>query len=383
MKGDLRTEAPQMTYRHRPQIQRFPAAYRTRIAWLIQRHPRLADTLYSFPMAVAMIAAGERSPADRGEAIWRIAHGRTLKHVAEALDVPPWTKRLPPEATQRFPPNALGYVETKDGAHAKIARHLPKADADVTTWSDRFFRCAEIGSLDFALWAANKQLPMRAFGPGTAWIVNAYMFFATLNDDCLAKTFIHRRWEPDFSAGRTCDLARDWCVNSLIELLALRRSVGRPLTQAYEIGPLTVTPLLSPASFYREAARMQNCLATYSRTFFRDRRLYFSLDHQRGEAATLELIPTRNGTDVAIGDLKGVRNKSVSKAMERSVFAALADPAQREMAFADVRGDIALNERLWDDFWRPYRKRFGDLPDIETFAAGLNGDNAPRRRFVV
>lgn len=360
------------------QLGRFPNRYAAAMRKSLQTHPGIVDVMFSFPMAAAIIAAGHRPPENRGEAIWLAKRRRSAREIAEALDVPVWTRRAPPEATGNLPPAKFAFTEPETGAYSKIARHLPHTPRTQQAWLTRLFRAAAFGSVDFALWAASKRLPLLRTRLSSSRLVGAYAFYATCEGERPARKFVRDPWDRNRSARRTYELALEWYLESLIDYAARRRSTGAAPGAPARFAELQAVPLLTPKAFDMEAKVMGHCIAEYRYAFIAGNRLYFSLQLDGGERATLELQKGPRSGKIALRQLQGPLNRSVSEEMHALVELVLDDPETRADLFPDVRDDLEIDRARWRALWSPYWRRYGDggeLPELwrTSFAAPADG----------
>ena len=80
------------------QIARFAAVLRKDIRRIVRSHPRALDLLDVYPGVLCALAIGHGGYAAGEAALRAVESGAPLRSVADALALPMWLRRLPPEA---------------------------------------------------------------------------------------------------------------------------------------------------------------------------------------------------------------------------------------------------------------------------------------------
>lgn len=116
---------------------------------LAARHSYLADLIISFPALAVALSCPRRGFCPEA-AIAAAVAGLPLLELAELADVPPWLRKLPPEAFAGSLPEL-----PRDAEFARrILNHLPQRPARACPWLEAVALAAEWADADFALWIA-------------------------------------------------------------------------------------------------------------------------------------------------------------------------------------------------------------------------------------
>ena len=80
------------------QLRRYHRSYRRRLRKFAHTGNRMRDLVFAFPAAAFTIAGSHGDCHRRADALDLVRAGAGLRDVAKALDLPGWSRRIPPEA---------------------------------------------------------------------------------------------------------------------------------------------------------------------------------------------------------------------------------------------------------------------------------------------
>jgi hypothetical protein len=246
------------------QVRRYAARFRRPLLGLCQASPRVADLLFSFPAAAVALATRRVSPEACAAAKGLAAQGAPLADIAEALRLPMWLRKLPPEAFDRALPKRIG--EERDAEFGRrVVNMLPTDRKNPACWLNWLLAARVAGGDAFALWVAAQPIfRARRPPPLNALLPLAMFAWFSHHPELEAARFMGSRWTARMSMDRAAYLTRRW-LHAVLQDLCLALPASRSVwAQERRVDGFDFVPLLTSAQLAEEGARMQNCLATYS-----------------------------------------------------------------------------------------------------------------------
>lgn len=350
---------PPLTSQQEDVVLQFAPHARRGLRKLIRENKRYFDLATVFPAAAYALATPYR-PASQRKAVARmVVEGSPLKHVAKALDLPMWLRRLPANA---FTGDLLG-VPGSESFSRRIANRIPTGRDATSFWLEAVCFNANAAGEDFALWVATKRIHAK---PG-----EAQLLFATLaayawhsrNANNRANSLIAVPWHPEIAFDTALCAAKSW-LNRLRLVMQLEKgAIDDPWMEAGEVNGFTFTPLLDHVDLLGEARAMQNCSDQYASPLARDRCRLFSITRRGLHVATMEIAPHPRETGIlTIMQLKGRHNMPASLAIWQAAHAWLARQAGLKRVTTKVTKDLPLNKATWDALINDYRKQKNGAP---------------------
>ena len=340
------------------QIKRFAKPYQRRLRKLVKSSSRLGDLLYSFPAAAFALVSGSGDHNQRGEAIRLIKDGRDLKKVANVLDLPLWTRKLPPEAFDE----PLTGLPNNEGFNRKIANLIPEDPVETALWL-RWLLAASAGCHDdFALWLAKQRVTKRikVQEPGVMsqtpiMLLATFAWFSEHKDEP-AYRLIEQPWHGRMSLGSAVDYMADWFDRVLLDLTRSdqRRGPGRYSKRKRASG-FNLVELTSARDLVEEGDAMNHCVATYASDVAQGQCRIYSVRRGNRRIATLELQWPRNRRGRPfINQLLGHSNVAVDREVYETVTDWLAQN-KNLLCEAPVAGyERHLDATRWKTFWQGY-----------------------------
>lgn len=342
-------------------IRRFDLARRAAVRRLVHSSTRIADLAEVFPGAVHMLASRHASPLKRERALQLVEAGAPLKEVAQALELPLWLRRLPPEAFR----GRLTLPPTSEMFARRVVNHLPFNAAESAFWLASVTFAAGACDEYFALWLAAQPVftdpgePERLFG-----LLAAYAWYSNA-DLSRTQSLIGVPWRPEMAFDTAVCAAKSW-LNRLRLLLQLPRgALPDAWLEAGEAQGLSFVPLLEHADILAEAHAMQNCADQYADRLARDKCRLFSIRRRGVRVATLEIGPhPREAGVLAINQLKARHNMPAASEVWQAAHAWLAQQKELRRAATVAAPERALSAEVWQTLMLAYRQRKRGAPWI-------------------
>ncbi|MEL6977189.1 MAG: PcfJ domain-containing protein [Pseudomonadota bacterium] len=303
-----------------------------------------ADLLVSFPAAAALIATAERGAAATGRAVALVKAGASLKAVAEALSVPLWTRKLPPEA---FTPEPLGPVGGDEDFARRAAHLIPKPPENAAMWLAWVLAAQRLGAPGFVAWIAS-----RALYQGAPIAVEAVELFAAY---AWSARHARRDWcaRPSTPAAPTAKVASQ-AAEAVRHLLNERCAIldgSSGWTRTSTVGGFRFAPLTSAEELKSEAATMRNCLDTYVRPVARGESLIFAMRRGGRSVASIELRPKRAMGEFHLVQFEGPANGPPPPKSRKALDKWMRGLGPCPVAHGGLMRKGRLDGRKWRDAW--------------------------------
>jgi hypothetical protein len=352
MTGQLRQAS--MTHACEPfdvRIRRFPRHYRRRLRKLVRGSKPLTDLLYSFPAAAFALAAGGLAPGRSGEAVSLIKSGASLASVAATLDLPLWTRRLPPEAFVE----PVGHLPGEADFARQIANFLPAQPERAPHWlSSIAFAHAALGS-HFALWLASRRVSAVGYRPGGALLPLAMFIWFSSRDDGPAGQLVERAWTPQMSFAIARSEAQYWLERVVLDHCMDQQPIDGGWYKVQKASGYRFVPLRSSEELREEGDRMNNCVANYDRKAASGACMIYSVRRGGRRVATMEIVPAgHGGWNGRIEQLLGSGNTEPAEDIKRAAATWLAKRGRYPAPMGNRLANLPLQTRRWKEALQPY-----------------------------
>jgi hypothetical protein len=327
----------------------------------------MADLAAVFPGAIYALAIRRGPATRRHRTLDLIEHGAPLKEVAQALDLPLWLRRLPPEAF-------AGPIVTLPATELfgrRIVNHLPANAAESGFWLRSVAFAAKACDEYFALWLASQPVfgepsdPERVFG-----LLSAYAWYSSA-ELARAHGLIVVPWRPEMAFDTAVCAAKSW-LNRLRLVLQLRNgAITDTWLRPGEAMGFSFVPLVDHAEILAESHAMQNCADQYADRLARDKCRLFGVRRRDLRVATLEIGPhPREAGLLAINQLKARHNMAASAEIWQAAYAWLA--AQKDLKRPPLLASPPrpFHAATWDSLMSAYRLRKRGAPWVAPSATG-------------
>ncbi len=330
-------------------VDRFCPPYRQVIRMMTGSAPRLAELAATFPGLAFALATGYGDKRSRDRCSALIERGRPLKDAAEALGVPYWLRKLPPEA---FTQPLVGLPADEDISR-RIASHMPAESWRAVPWFRRVLLASEMAGPELALWMAwrTKTAPrmrdLNRFVLLSAW---AWYSGAT---STFGHSLLRQPFLPTISFRKAIEEADHW--RKRVDLaVALGAGIRDPWYAAATVNGYEFVPLTTIGDFLAEAAAMDNCLDQYGEKVSEQSTRVFSMRKAGRSVADIEIAPHEDDPAMpAIEQLRGPGNKRVGAPVWQAAYLWLGQQPPRAagtcrpMPVAEAR---AAAKRIWGPY---------------------------------
>ncbi len=337
-------------------LEAFAPDYRRFVQELASFCQHVEDLADSFPALLFALATGYGTPAAREAAFAHVAAGDPLRQAADALGLPWWLRRLPPQAFTR----PLGPVPSAPEFSTRVVPLIPSQPAAAGPWLERVLYAYQAGHAEFALWVGRqlrgaRPLPSdRGFVEMTAWGWHAR------HDETPGYRLLRRPWEATLSVRRASEEVAAW--RQRIELvLCLGEGIHDTWLMEGSARGYDFVALRTAQDFIAEAEAMDNCLDQYASRLEDGTVRVFSVRKHGRIVADLEIAAHEHEFGMPmITQLKSARNRRAPLEVWRAAYAWLGSqpirPAAPDLALA---GATARGPRL-AELWRPYLESLSD-----------------------
>jgi hypothetical protein len=356
-------------------IRRFPRSYRRRLRKLVRGSRPLSDLLYSFPGAAFVLAAGNRSPDARGLAIRLVKSGASLAAVAEALDLPLWLRRLPPEAFAA----PFGPLPAEAGFARQIVNLIPRTPETTPMWLQWVAFGAEAGDGALALWLADKRI-YKAGEVGSIPLLPLIAFaWFSVNRNTVAHRLIDGPWHRKMRFKGAVAEARIWLERVIVDYCLEQQAGNGGWYKEARASGYRFVPLRTPQELSEEGDRMKNCVATYAGKVATGACLIYSVRRGGKRVATLEVTPKLRSQEARVTQLRGPENCDPAEDVVRAAEGWLAKRGRYPVVARDSLGYLPIRSDRWEEIWQPFcseKPQFGEyfLRSREQALAGLFRD---------
>lgn len=357
-------------------LQSFHFSCRRKVAEMASRAACFEELAETFPGLLFALATNYGTVESRRAAIDHLIAGSRLREAANALGLPWWMRKLPPQAFSK----RLESIPDDPAFAARVVNLLPAVPAGSAKWLDRVLLAYRACGPEFALWVAKHDRFHAPLLTDPALIyVAAWAWFAG-QPDTLGARLLRRPWTPAMSPRRAFDELTTWRkrVRLALTLSALDRQPW--LAEGSALG-YDFVELREITDFIAESDAMDNCLDSFSEKLESGTSYVFSIRHKGTPVADVEIgahpiepnLPT-------IVQLRAPRNRRASPQIWRAAYAWLGSQPLRPAPPLVINS--AARRRTWRELWSPYLSVLapGDREQFEKLAKDLDKLRARRGR---
>ena len=348
---------------------------------LTARSTRLAELTVTFPGMIFALATRFASAAERERCCHLIEQGKPLKQAAEALGLPLWLRKLPPEAFCV----PLSHVPAGSDFSRRIVALIPEnpdSGTELAPWLQRVLLAAEACHDEFAIWMArHRRWPVSVRSDERLAMLAAWAWHAD-RPDTLGYKIVRYGWMPQMSLKRALEEARVW--ERRIELAFILKSASRIVwLDGAEVNGFQFVPLDRIEDFLAESASMNNCLDQYADQLVTGSNRVYSIRLQGRRVADVEIGGHPDDCTVpAILQLRGPSNRRAGPQIWRAAYRWIgSQPAKNAKLVLSQAAARAARNQLREELWGPYLKALAERCGSGRVAALLlNRDGLTRRR---
>lgn len=305
--GDRRRQQ-ELAKRRDERLKRLPAVFREQIAALTCCAPAAEDLIDTFPALLIAMVSDFGSSAARAKAFETVINGGSLKAAAEALELPMWLKKMPPEAFRQ----PIQKLPCEAHFSQKIAHLVPDNTSSSFDWLEQVSSASEVCDSGFALWVAKHCKPIPVSRRKLLFPALAAWAWHAKHCDTVGYRLIDKPWSPKMGLRRATEELMRWRRRT--ELACL---IGDGIECAWlnggTVDGLTFVALRTLEDFIDESEAMNNCLDQYGDRLDTGLIRIFSIRRDGQRVADIEIGPVteRRGLPTIV-QIKGPSNHQVS-----------------------------------------------------------------------
>lgn len=353
-----------------PDLERFSPAYRRSIEQLTRRSDRFADLIKSFPGLAFALATCYGAPAARAACRKLVGEGAPLRVAAEALGLPWWMRKLPPEAFVQ-PLQQLPF--SKDSEH-RMATYVPAEPWKAAAWLQRIQIGHALGDEAFGLWIAKQTKNVPRNRDTNRWVLLAAYAWYSSRPETFAGRLLRTPFAPSQSLRRAIEEADAW--RRRIELaVTIGHHIADTWYPASTVHGYDFVPLRTFDDFIAEATAMDNCLDQYGGKMCVTNTRVFSIRLGGNIVADIEIGPHEDDANMpGILQLRGPANRRVPPAIWQAAYAWLGIQTPVPINVSTSL-DLTAARAVARQVWRPFVEAKAGVPSAGLLAAYLqSGD---------
>ena len=375
-KLDSTSPALENTQLRRSQLlQSFHFSCRRRVDEIANQAACFEELAETFPGLLFALATNYGTAEARRAAVAHLISGSRLREAANALGLPWWMRKLPPQAFNK----RLETLPDDPKFSARIVNLLPTVPAISAKWLERVTQAYRICGSDFALWVARHDrfhAPLIT-DPALPYVA-AWAWFAS-HPDTLGAQLLRRPWTPNMSPRRAFDEVTAW--RKRIRLALTLSALGRKpwLSEGSALG-YEFVELRTIDDFIAESDTMDNCLDSFSEKLESGVSYVFSIRRNGSPVADIEIgVHPVEPTMPSIVQLRGPKNKRAHPEIWRAAYNWLGNQELHPVPAQVVNS--AARRRAWRTLWKPYLSTLtpADRDQFEKLALELDKLRTRRR----
>ncbi len=375
-KLDSTSPALENTQLRRSQLlQSFHFSCRRRVDEIANQAACFEELAETFPGLLFALATNYGTAEARRAAVAHLVSGSRLREAANALGLPWWMRKLPPQAFNK----RLETLPDDPKFSARIVNLLPTVPAISAKWLERVTQAYRICGPEFALWVARHDrfhAPLIT-DPALPYVA-AWAWFAS-HPETLGAQLLRRPWTPNMSPRRAFDEVTAW--RKRIRLALTLSALGRKpwLSEGSALG-YEFVELRTIDDFIAESDTMDNCLDSFSEKLESGVSYVFSIRRNGSPVADIEIgVHPVEPTMPSIVQLRGPKNKRAHPEIWRAAYNWLGNQELHPVPAQVVNS--AARRRAWRTLWKPYLSTLtpADRDQFEKLALELDKLRTRRR----
>ena len=331
------------------QLKRFERSYRRRLRKLTRSTSRHGDLLFTFPAAAFALVSGRGTTDQRAKAVRLVRDGAPLAQIGEALALPSWMRRLPPEAFAR----PIGNVATGQAFSRKVVGRLPSEPAVAAAWLEAHEVAVGSAGEDFAYWLAGQPIYGRVLDGETSVRPLAIYAWFSNREDARGRRLMEKPWNKQMRFPVAVQQMCGWLERVVGDLTRadVKRGPGRYSRRRRNTG-YEMVPLRSAAALNEEGEAMDNCVGSYAGMVAARECLIYSVRRGRTRVATMEV--RWHGGRPRVWQLEGPGNTSANSVVWEAVNRWLAEQDDLILVTPSTIANLAVDATRWKALWLPY-----------------------------
>ena len=349
----MTTEARKTSHSRRTarQTEPFHQTYREAVHDLSREAPAIADLAISFPALLFALATGYGTAAKRKRTVTMVKAGRSLKHCAENIGLPWWTRKLTAGALTQ----PIGTLPTGGSYDSRLAQFVPSSSVIAGPWLNRVSYATGACDDQFALWVARQYRFKAPEATNERFMLLTAWAWYSRQPETTGYSILRRPWTSAMGMRRAIEEMTTWQRR-----IAMMARLGLGITDSWiEEGNALgydFVALRTIEDFINESEAMDNCLDQFADHLDDGVTRLFSIRKNGKPVADVEIgAHVEEPRMPSLLQLRGPRNRRASPEIWQATFAWLGQsqlrllPADRSRLYSSARRRQACKQ-----FWKPY-----------------------------
>jgi PcfJ-like protein len=334
--------------RRQRRIEAFHPSYRRFVRDLSNCACEIEDLAESFPALLFALSTGYGSAPQRDHSFALVCRGATLRRASDALGLPWWLRKLPPQAfTEPLPT-----FPAEEDYGLRISSLIPRAPGATAAWLKRVAQAQEGAGTDYALWMA-RQAELASYLEEEFELMAAWAWYSQ-QPGLLGHRLLRRPWGVEISLKRAREEVAAWRQRlRLSEYLGT--GIERPWLADGTASGFQFVALRTIDDFINESTALDNCLDQYADQLNSGQSAIFSIRKGERHVGCVEIgLHGEEVTMPTIVQLRAARNRRAPPEVWQATFAWLG--GQRLEPLAPARHAPKAMKRLAArrQLWEPY-----------------------------
>jgi hypothetical protein len=301
--------------RRQHRIEAFHPAYRRFVRALSICAAEVADLAETFPALLFALSTGYGCAARRDRSFELVCRGAPLRHAAEALGLPWWLRKLPPQAFTDPLPSFPG----GEDYGLRICSFIPRTPEATAHWLQRVAHAQEWAGSEYALWIA-RQSELASWPEDLFDLMAAWAWYSQ-RPDLFGHRLLRRPWAADMSFKRAREEVGAWrqrlCLSEY-----LGTGIESPWLADGVVAGFNFVALRTIEDFISESSALDNCLDQYADQLNAGQSAIFSIRKGERRVACVEIgLHGEEVTMPTIVQLRGARNRRAPPEVWQATFA--------------------------------------------------------------
>ena len=334
--------------RRQRRIEAFHPSYRRFVRDLMSCAAEIADLAETFPALLFALSTGYGCAARRGRSFDLVCRGAPLRHAAEALGLPWWLRKLPPQAfTEPLPTFPAG-----EDYSLRISSFIPRAPEATAHWLRRVAQAQAGAGSEYALWIA-RQAELVSWPEDLFDLMAAWAWYSQ-RPGLVGYRLLRRPWDADMSFKRAREELGAWRQRlRLSEYLGT--GIETPWLADGTVAGFKFVALRTIEDFISESAALDNCLDQYADQLNAGQSAIFSIRKGERRVACVEIgLHGEEVTMPTIVQLRAARNRRAPPEVWQATFAWLGgqrlEPLSPERHAPKPTKRVQARRRLWEPY---------------------------------
>ncbi len=334
--------------RRQRRLDSFHPSYRRFVRDLSNCASEIEDLAESFPALLFALSTGYGSSARRDRSFALICRGASLRQAADALGLPWWLRKLPPQAFVEPLPS----LPTGEDYGLRISSLIPRAPEAAAHWLKRVSHAQLAAGSEYALWLA-RQPELASWSDDLFELLAAWAWYSQ-RPGLLGHRLLRRPWGAEMSFKRAREEVGAWRQRlRLSEYLGT--GIERPWLADGVVSGFSFVALRTIEDFIDESAALDNCLDQYADQLSAGQSAIFSIRKGPRRVACVEIgLHGEEATMPTIVQLRGARNRRAAPEVWQATFAWLGgqrlEPLSPERHAPKPMKRVAARRLLWEPY---------------------------------